>query len=151
MQTSVDRGAKLILGSADGGQPPEGFARANSRAAWFRPAILVGAPPNSPARDEELFGPVASVLPVENEREAIEVANSTRFGLGSAVFSSDTAHAAKLIEEELDVGMGFVNDFCRSDSRYPFGGTKCSGVGRESGVHGLRELCYAKTVSIPGP
>ncbi|KAL1524910.1 hypothetical protein AB1Y20_019788 [Prymnesium parvum] len=139
VDASVAAGASVHLG----GRKPDG------PGAFYPPTILTGVMPGMPAYHEELFGPVAAVIRVGSEAEAIRVANDTPFGLGAAVFTRDLAKGARIAEYELEAGMCFVNDFCKSNSRYPFGGCKDSGVGRECGDHGFKEFCNIKTVYSP--
>ncbi len=101
-----------------------------------------------PAHDEELFGPVAAILPVSDEAEAIRVANDTRYGLGAAVFTRDLERGERIASQELHAGCAYVNTFVRSDPRLPFGGIRDSGYGRELSHHGLREFVNAKTVVV---
>ncbi len=101
-----------------------------------------------PAYDEELFGPVASIIAVRDEEEAIRVANDTPFGLGAAVFTKDTARGEEIAAERLEAGACFVNAQVRSDPRLPFGGIKESGYGRELGSYGIREFVNIKTVVV---
>jgi succinate-semialdehyde dehydrogenase/glutarate-semialdehyde dehydrogenase len=101
-----------------------------------------------PAYDDELFGPVASVIRVKNEAEAVKVANDTPFGLGAAVFTKNTVLGSRIAELQLDAGCCFVNDFVKSDPRLPFGGIKQSGFGRELSLHGIREFVNVKTVVV---
>ncbi len=100
------------------------------------------------AYEEEMFGPVASVIPVTDEAEALEVANDTPFGLGGAVFTSDVEKGEKIARDIIEAGAAFVNDFVRSDPRLPFGGVKESGYGRELSPFGIREFVNIKTVYI---
>ena len=99
-----------------------------------------------PAYEEELFGPVAAILPVQDEEEAIRVANDSPFGLGAAVFTRDLERGERIAADELEAGCCFVNALVRSDPRLPFGGIKESGYGRELSHFGLREFVNAKTV-----
>ena len=99
-----------------------------------------------PAYDDEIFGPVASLMKVKNEAEAIKVANATSFGLGAAVFTKDNDRGERIAEKELIAGACFVNDSVRSDPRLPFGGVKESGYGRELSLFGIREFVNIKTV-----
>jgi succinate-semialdehyde dehydrogenase/glutarate-semialdehyde dehydrogenase len=99
-----------------------------------------------PAYEEELFGPVASLIKAGNENEAIEIANGTSFGLGSAVFTSDIDRGEFIAKEKLIAGNCFINDSVRSDPRLPFGGVKESGYGRELSYFGIREFVNIKTV-----
>ena len=101
-----------------------------------------------PAYSEELFGPVASIITVTSEDEAIEVANDSIFGLGAAVFTADSHRGEQLAKDRVEAGCVFVNDFVRSDPRLPFGGIKESGYGRELSSFGIREFVNIKTVSV---
>ena len=101
-----------------------------------------------PAYDDELFGPVASIIKVRNENEAIEIANDTVFGLGAAVFCGDLTKGEHLAKNEMNAGSCFVNTFVKSDPRLPFGGIKESGYGRELSAYGIREFINIKTVLI---
>ena len=89
---------------------------------------------------------MATIIAAESEAEAIAIANDSPFGLGAGVFTKDLERGQRIAEDELIAGMAFVNDFCKSNSRYPFGGEKASGIGRECGLYGLREFCNIKTV-----
>jgi succinate-semialdehyde dehydrogenase/glutarate-semialdehyde dehydrogenase len=135
---SVENGAEITLG----GQKPE------SAGAYYPVTILENVSSGMPAFDEELFGPVAAIIKVNGEKEAIEVANSTKFGLGAAVFSRDESKAEQIAATELEAGCCFVNEFVKSDPRLPFGGIKESGYGRELSLYGIREFVNAKTVYI---
>jgi succinate-semialdehyde dehydrogenase/glutarate-semialdehyde dehydrogenase len=101
-----------------------------------------------PAFDEELFGPVAALIKVKDENEAIEAANDSVFGLGAAVFTKDIERGEKIAKGKLNAGACFVNAFVRSDPRLPFGGIKDSGYGRELSAFGIREFVNIKTVYI---
>jgi len=139
VQSSVEKGAKIALG----GQLPQG------PGSFYPPTVLLDVPTAGlPAADEELFGPVASVIRVRDEAEAIAVANRTRFGLGAAVFTQDLERGRRIATHEIESGACFVNDFVRSDPRLPFGGVKASGHGRELGLAGIRELVNVKTVCV---
>ncbi len=135
---SVAAGASLMLG----GRIPDGLG------AFYPPTVLVNVGPGMPAYDEELFGPVAAVIRVESDEEAITVANDTRFGLGAAVFTRDIARGEHLAATQLEAGTCVVNTFVASDPRLPFGGIKSSGFGRELADLGIREFVNAKTVVI---
>ena len=138
VQKSVKNGAILKLG----GQIPDG------EGAYYPVTILENVSAGMPAYEEELFGPVAAVIKVGDEQEAIKVANDTLFGLGAAVFSQDEERAEQIAANELNAGCCFVNEFVKSDPRLPFGGIKQSGYGRELSVYGIREFVNAKTVYI---
>jgi len=115
---------------------------------FYPPTVLADVGPGMPAYEEELFGPVASIIGVRDEAEALRVANDTRFGLGAAVFTADRERGRRIAEEELEAGACFVNAFVRSDPRLPFGGIKESGYGRELSGLGIREFVNAKTVWV---
>jgi succinate-semialdehyde dehydrogenase/glutarate-semialdehyde dehydrogenase len=137
VRRSVAAGARLLLG----GEIPPG------PGAFYPPTVLTDVTPDNPAAEEELFGPVAAILPVGEEEEAIRAANASVFGLGAAVFTADEARGER-VARELEAGCCFVNDFVRSDPRLPFGGIKESGYGRELGLHGIREFVNVKTIWV---
>ena len=134
----IKLGAKLLLD----GKIPIG------KGAFYPPTILTNVKPGMPAFDEELFGPVAAIISAKDEKEAIEFANNSVFGLGAAVFTEDIARGEKIASEQLEAGSCFVNDFVKSDPRLPFGGIKQSGYGRELSDYGIREFVNIKTVYI---
>jgi succinate-semialdehyde dehydrogenase/glutarate-semialdehyde dehydrogenase len=101
-----------------------------------------------PAYDDEIFGPVAALIFVADEEEAVRVANDSPFGLGAAVFTRDLARGEAIAAKRLEAGCCFVNAFVRSDPRLPFGGVKESGYGRELGIWGIREFVNVKTVYV---
>lgn len=134
---SVRRGAKVLLG----GKPTGGDG-------WFYPpTVLTSVKKGMPAYDEEMFGPVAAIIGVRDEAEAITVANDTPFGLGAAIFSKNRRRARELAQE-LEAGMVFVNEAVKSDPTLPFGGIKQSGYGRELGSPGIRAFVNTKTVWV---
>ncbi len=135
---SIQAGARCVLG----GEVPDG------PGAYYPPTILTDVGPGMPAYSEELFGPVASVIPVKDEEEALRVANDSCFGLGAAVFTKDVERGTRIAREDLEAGACFVNDFVRSDPRLPFGGVKESGYGRELSSFGLLEFVNIKTVWV---
>ncbi len=138
VQRSVAAGARLVLG----GEIPD-------RPGFFYPAtILADVKPGMPAYHEELFGPVASIIAVADEAEAIRVANDSVFGLGAGIFTADRERGERIAVEELDAGACFVNSFVRSDPRLPFGGVKESGYGRELSAFGIREFVNVKAVWV---
>jgi len=135
---SLEAGAQCLLG----GEVPDG------PGAYYPPTVLTDVGPGMPAYSEELFGPVASVIPVRDEEEALRVANDSSFGLGAAVFTADVERGTRIAREELEAGACFVNDFVRSDPRLPFGGVKESGYGRELSPYGILEFVNIKTVWV---
>ena len=132
---SIAAGARALVGGSTDGLA--GF--------FYPPTVLVDIPDDAPASREELFGPVASVFRVADVGAAIAKANDTPFGLGASVWTRDPALATMCIEA-LDAGMVFVNAMVVSDPRYPFGGVKQSGMGRELGPLGFREFTNPKVV-----
>ncbi len=101
-----------------------------------------------PAAVEELFGPVAAVIRVGSEDEAVAVANDSPYGLGAALFTADVERGERIAATRLEAGSCFVNAGVSSDPRLPFGGIKASGYGRELSDLGIREFVNAKTVVV---
>ena len=135
VEKSVSAGATKICGA----HPIDGTGY------YYQPGILENIPPNAPAYEEELFGPVALLFKVQTLEEAIELANKTRFGLGAAIFTNDENEMKQAIRD-LDAGSTFINHIVASDPRLPFGGVKASGYGRELAAEGIREFTNIKTV-----
>jgi succinate-semialdehyde dehydrogenase/glutarate-semialdehyde dehydrogenase len=135
---SVEKGAKLLCG----GYIPEG------PGAFYPPTVLTNVKKGMPAYDQELFGPVASVIEAKDEKDAIRIANDSIYGLGAGIFSKNRKRAEEIAAKELAAGSCFVNSFVHSDPRLPFGGTKQSGYGRELSAFGIREFVNIKTVFI---
>jgi succinate-semialdehyde dehydrogenase/glutarate-semialdehyde dehydrogenase len=130
-----------------GSQVLAGGKRLARDGFFFEPTLLTDAGPGTPGRDEEVFGPVATLFRVRDLDEAISLANATRFGLGSAAFTNDAKEIERLVDD-LWAGQVFVNGMVKSDPRLPFGGVKASGHGRELSVHGLHEFVNIKTIWI---
>jgi succinate-semialdehyde dehydrogenase/glutarate-semialdehyde dehydrogenase len=129
VKDAVDKGATLHAGGVLGDSP----------AAYYSPAVLTGITKEMRAYREELFGPVAVVYAVSSDDEALALANDTTYGLGGAVFSTDTDRATK-IAQRLEVGMSNVNTPAGEGAEVPFGGVKRSGFGRELGPLGMDEF-----------
>lgn len=136
VQASIAKGAKPLLGC----EPDDSHA-------GYPASILDGVAPGMPAYDEELFGPVASILRVRDEAEAVKVANDTTFGLGGSVWTGDRERGNR-VARQLQCGAAFVNAIVKSDVRLPFGGTKRSGFGRELAEHGIHEFMNIKSVYV---
>ncbi|RIW17290.1 NAD-dependent succinate-semialdehyde dehydrogenase [Algoriphagus lacus] len=137
VQKSAALGAKILKG---GHKPEDGIAK-------FQPTILTDIPVNSPAFSEELFGPVASVFKVKSAQEAIQIANSTEFGLGASIWTTDLKRG-ELLASEIESGAVFLNAMVASQPALPFGGIKKSGFGRELGRQGILEFVNTKTVYL---
>lgn len=134
---SVAAGARLLIGGAP--LPGPGF--------FYPPTVLTDVGPGMPAFSEEVFGPVASIIPVRDEAAAIRAANASSYGLGATLFTRDRERGRR-IASQLDCGLVFLNAYARSDLNLPFGGTKDSGYGRELGTWGLRAFANVKSVWI---
>jgi succinate-semialdehyde dehydrogenase/glutarate-semialdehyde dehydrogenase len=114
---------------------------------YYAPTVLTDVEPGTVAFDEEIFGPVASIVVAEDAEHAVTLANDTRFGLGGSVFTKDRDKGERMARQ-LEVGCAFVNEMTKSDPRLPFGGIKDSGYGRELSQHGIHEFVNAKTVWV---
>jgi len=140
----VEQVNKAVAGGArilTGGKKLDGTGN------FYEPTVLVNVDPSSAVSCEEIFGPVAMLFRVPDIDEAIRLANSTTFGLGSAAWTNDPSEQAKFIDE-LEAGSVFINGMVASDPRLPFGGIKHSGYGRELAEFGIREFVNIKTVWI---
>ncbi len=135
---SIKQGARCLLG----GEMPAGDG------AYYPPTVLTDVRPGMRAYDEELFGPVAAIIGVADEAEAIWVANDTPYGLGAAIFTQDQHRGERLAIESIQAGNIAVNVLVKSDARLPFGGIKASGYGRELGEAGIKEFVNIKTVCL---
>ena len=136
VRQSIAAGAKPLLGCAPG-----------QGASHYPASILDNVKPGMPAYSEELFGPVASIIRVKDDADAVRVANDTLFGLGASVWTRDKARGENAARQ-IKAGATFVNAQVRSDARMPFGGTKSSGFGRELAEHGIHEFMNIKTVYV---
>jgi acyl-CoA reductase-like NAD-dependent aldehyde dehydrogenase len=136
---AVDKGAKVIIG----GKRPKGL-----KGAYFQPTILTGVKRNMRVWQEEVFGPVLPVVSFTTEDEAIELANDTKYGLGSYIFTEDLKKAEE-VAGKIKAGMVGINNASYLQPDSPFGGYKRSGIGREHGKFGFYELTQTKVVAIP--
>lgn len=136
--TSIDAGATLTLG----GEVPD-------RPGFFYPVtVLEDVKPGMPAYDDELFGPVASIIRVADDEEAMRVANDSRFGLGGGIISKNVDKAIEMAVNEFDTGMININGYNLANPHLPFGGVKDSGYGREHGGFGMKEFVNVKSVQV---
>ena len=138
VQRSITAGAKCLLG----GKIPEGAG------AFYPLTVLTDVVKNMPAYSEEMFGPVAVIIPAKDEEDAIAIANDSVFGLGGAVFTQNVERGETIARERIESGACFVNMMVRSDPRLPFGGIKESGYGRELSIYGIHEFVNIKTVIV---
>ncbi len=137
VRDSVEKGARLVTGGGRLDRP--GF--------YYAPTLLADVAEEMPVFGEETFGPVAALITVTDEEEAVAVANRSRYGLGASIWTGAPERGEQLARR-LEAGVVFVNAAPRSDPRLPFGGVKCSGWGRELSPYGIKEFVNIKTVWI---
>jgi succinate-semialdehyde dehydrogenase / glutarate-semialdehyde dehydrogenase len=137
VEASEAAGAELATGGFEHELP----------GSFVKPIVMTGVTPEMPVFREETFGPVAAVVRVAHEQEAIAVANRSDFGLGASVWTRDLERG-KAVAARVEAGMVFVNSIVFSDARLPFGGIKRSGYGRELGAYGIREFVDVKSVAV---
>ncbi|KDA03151.1 NAD-dependent succinate-semialdehyde dehydrogenase [Hyphomonas oceanitis] len=135
---SVEGGADLLCG----GKPQEG------KGQYYPPTVLANCKPGTPAYDDELFGPVASIIKARDDKDAMRIANDSRYGLGGGIFTKDEEKAIALARDHFDTGMVRINSFGTADPNMPFGGVKDSGYGREHGGFGMKEFVNAKAIYL---
>lgn len=134
LRNSIKKAAQLVFGGKRNG-------------CNFQPSLLVNVHKGMPAFDEEMFGPVASIITAADENDAIAIANDHRYGLAASVWTKDLEKGQKLAKE-INSGAVFINALVKSDPRYPFGGVKKSGYGRELSSFGIKEFVNIKTVYL---
>ena len=132
---------------ADGAQITTGGFDVDLPGCFVQPIVMTGVTAEMAVFREETFGPVAAVIRVADEAEAIAVANDSQFGLGASVWTNDLERG-KRVAAQVASGMVFVNSIVFSDQRLPFGGMKRSGYGRELGDYGIREFVDVKSVAV---
>ncbi|WP_394688725.1 NAD-dependent succinate-semialdehyde dehydrogenase [Hoeflea sp.] len=136
---SVAKGARILCG----GEAPE------RTGAYYPATVLAELAPGMPAHDDEIFGPVASIIRARDDEDAMRIANDSRYGLGGGIFSREEERALKLAREHFDTGMIHINSFDPVDPNMPFGGVKDSGYGREHGGFGMKEFVNTKAIFLP--
>lgn len=134
---SIGKGAKVLYGGK----------RFGGKGYFYMPTVLENVSKGMPVYDEEVFGPIAPIIIVKDEVEAIKVANDTLYGLGSTIYTRDIEKAKKMALK-IEAGNVFINGFVRSDPRIPFGGIKHSGYGRELSSYGIKEFVNIKNIWI---
>ncbi|WP_214000302.1 NAD-dependent succinate-semialdehyde dehydrogenase [Arsukibacterium sp.] len=139
VEVSVAKGAKILCG----GDAPE------RTGAYYPATVLAELTPGMPAYDDEIFGPVASIIRAIDDEDAMRLANESRYGLGGGIFSKDEDRAFKLARDYFDTGMIRINSFGAADPNMPFGGVKNSGYGREHGGFGMKEFVNIKSILLP--
>lgn len=138
VEKSIEKGAKCLVG----GNIPK-------RDGYFYEAtVLENVNPGMPAYDEELFGPVASLIKAKDTEDAIRISNDTDFGLGGGIFTKDVSKGEEIAKMRMDTGMININGFVNSRANLPFGGVKNSGYGRELGSYGFTEFLNIKVVKV---
>ena len=135
VEDAKEKGAEILLGGS----------KLNEKGFFYKPTILTNVKPNMRIAKEETFGPVAPITIVENESEAIKLANDVEFGLGASIWTKDLAKADKM-SRRIESGIVSVNNVVVSDPRIPFGGIKHSGFGRELSRYGMLEFVNIKSV-----
>ncbi|MBR9974687.1 MAG: NAD-dependent succinate-semialdehyde dehydrogenase [Bacteroidetes bacterium] len=143
----LDLDAQVRASVAQGAEVLTGGRRLDGPGIFYLPTVLGNVQKGMPAFDEETFGPVAAVITVSDEDEAVAVANDSEFGLGASLWTRDRERALRLLPR-IEAGSVFVNGLVKSDPRLPFGGIKRSGYGRELSHYGIREFVNIKTVWI---
>ena len=138
VEESVNKGATISVG----GQLPAG------KGSFYPATILENVKKGQPAYDDELFGPVASLIRAKDQDDALRIANDSRYGLGGAIFSKDEEKAIRLAREEFDTGMVYINGYGLANPALPFGGVKSSGHGREHGGFGIKEFVNIKGLHV---
>jgi succinate-semialdehyde dehydrogenase/glutarate-semialdehyde dehydrogenase len=134
MNASVAKGAEIVLGGkADG--------------CNYHPTLLLNVKPGMPAFDEETFGPLFCVIKVNDENEAIALANESRYGLGGNIWTKDIDKGISLAKK-INSGSVFINSMVKSEPALPFGGVKKSGYGRELSNYGIKEFINVKTITV---
>ncbi|MDQ2094997.1 NAD-dependent succinate-semialdehyde dehydrogenase [Rhodalgimonas zhirmunskyi] len=139
VRESVKNGAEILCG----GEVPD------REGAYYPATVLANVTPGMPAYDDEIFGPVASVIRAKDDEDAMRIANDSRYGLGGGIFSQDEERAVELAKKYFDTGMVRINSFGAAHPDMPFGGVKNSGYGREHGGFGMHEFVNAKAIFRP--
>lgn len=136
LKDAREKGAEVIQGE-----------HSFSKGFFFAPAVVLNPTVDMKVLKEEVFGPIAPIIVVDSEEEAIRIANATEYGLGASIWTRDLERAERLAGQ-IEAGVVAINDFVKSDPRLPFGGVKRSGVGRELSHYGFKEFVNVKSVVV---
>jgi aldehyde dehydrogenase (NAD(P)+) len=139
IKSGKEEGATIALGGEPAPQKGKGF--------FISPTVFTNVKPTMKIFREEIFGPCVAIVAFKTEEEAIQLANDTSYGLGSALFTKDLVRAHR-VAREIEAGMVWINSSNDSDFRVPFGGVKQSGIGRELGEAGLAPYCNVKAIHV---
>lgn len=137
----------ILKDAIEKGAKPQTYGEEHEKGFFFNPTIIPEASSDMRVFNIEVFGPVAPIITAKNEDEAVELANSTEFGLGAEIWSENLGRALRLVKK-IKSGFVAVNGMVKSDPRLPFGGVKKSGVGRELSHYGIKEFVNIKTVTV---
>jgi len=143
----VDSLERVLKDARQKGAEPQTYGGKHEKGFFFNPTIIPAASIDMEVWNVEVFGPVAPIITAKDEDEAVEIANSTEFGLGARVWSGDLDRAERLAKR-IRSGIVAVNGITMSDPRLPFGGIKKSGIGRELSHYGIKDFVNIKTVVI---
>ena len=142
----------IDLAKSEGGKLLTGGNRVNlpaphDKGFYLEPTIFESLPYDCKTNQEEIFGPVVTIMPFDTEEEVLMMANDTKYGLASSVWTMDVKKAHR-VADQLNMGIVWVNAWLVRDLRTPFGGMKASGVGREGGLEALRFFTEPKNIFI---
>lgn len=143
----IDSLERILKDAKKKGAEPHVYGEEHSKGFFFRPTLIPAASTDMKACNVEVFGPIATVITVKDEGEAVIVANSTEFGLGAEIWSQDLERAQNLAKR-IKSGFVVINGMVEFNPRLPFGGIKKSGIGRELSHYGLKEFVNLKTVVV---
>jgi len=142
--SGVEQGAKLVAGGK------RDVTGTNAKGYFVQPTIFAGVTPSMRIAQEEIFGPVLSVMPFKTEAEAVAIANDSIYGLAAGLYTADISRAHR-VADQLDAGQVFINHYGCYDFASPFGGFKQSGWGKEMAIHSLDSYTRVKSIWVKYP